>query len=179
MDFRIREESIDVLPEYGRVPIALEVKSRFRVEPVANGLGGIQFVEEPVDPPYIKDYDHSGGPERWTRKMWDLSRWIVLAAYRERERIGGAIVAFHGEGLGYCEGREDLAGLWDIRVRPECQGRGVGRALFQRAETCAKKQGCTQLKIETQNIMSPPAASTPAWEPSSVKSTSTPTIPRA
>lgn len=83
MDFRIREESIDVLPEYGRVPIALEVKSRFRVEPVANGLGGIQLVEGPVDPPYIKDYDHSGGPERWTRKTWDLSRWIVLVAYRE------------------------------------------------------------------------------------------------
>lgn len=134
------------------MPIALEVKSRFRVEPVANGLGGIQLVEELVDPPYIKNYDHSGGPERWTRKAWDLSRWIVLAAYRERERIGGAIVAFHGEGLGYCEGREDLAGLWDIRVRAEYQGRGVGKALFQRAETCAKKQGCTQLKIETQNI---------------------------
>ena len=152
MDFRIQEESIDVLPEYGRVPIALEVKSRFRVEPVANGLGGIQLVEEPVDPPYIKNYDHSGGPERWPWKTWDLSRWIVLAAYREQERIGGAIVAFHSEGLGYCEGRDDLAGLWDIRVRSEYQRQGVGRTLFQRAEICAKKQGCTQFKIETQNI---------------------------
>ena len=99
MDFRIEEENLDVLPEYGQVPIVFEVKSRFRVELVDNGLGGIQLVEEPVDPPYIKDYDHSGGPERWTRRPWDLSRWIVLAAYREQERIGGAIVAFHSEGL--------------------------------------------------------------------------------
>ena len=155
MNFRIEEESLDVLSEYGQVPIALEVKSRFRVELVDNGLGGIRLVEEPVDPPYIKNYDHSGGPERWTRRTWDLSRWIVLAAYREQERIGGAIVALHGEGLDYCEGREDLAGLWDIRVRSEYQGRGVGRALFQRAETCAKQRGCTQLKIETQNINVP------------------------
>lgn len=36
MNFRIQEESLDVLPEYGQVPIALEVKSRFRVELVAN-----------------------------------------------------------------------------------------------------------------------------------------------
>ena len=155
MDFRIEEQSIDILSEYGQVPIALEVKSRFRVELVDNGLGGIRLVEEPVDPPYIKNYDHSGGPERWTRRTWDLSRWVVLAAYWEQERIGGAILALHGEGLDYCEGREDLAGLWDIRVRPEYQGRGVGRALFQRAETCAKQRGCTQFKIETQNINVP------------------------
>ncbi|MDE2812510.1 MAG: GNAT family N-acetyltransferase [Gemmatimonadota bacterium] len=155
MNFRIEEENIDVLSEYGQVPIALEVKSRFRVELFDNGLGGIRLVEELVDPPYIKDYDSFGGPERWTRRTWDLSRWIVLAAYLEQERIGGAIVAFHDEGLNYCEGREDLAGLWDIRVRPEYRGRGVGRALFQRAETCAKQQGCSQFKIETQNINIP------------------------
>ncbi len=65
MDIRIREESLDVLPEYGQVSIAVEVKSRFRVELVSHGLGGIQLVEKPVDPPYIKNYDHAGGPERW------------------------------------------------------------------------------------------------------------------
>ena len=47
---------------------------------------------------------------------------------------------------------KDLAGLWDIRVSPEYRGRGVGRALFDRVETCARNRGCTQLKIETQNI---------------------------
>ena len=155
MDFRIEEESIDVLAEYGQVPIVFEVKKPLSRRTRRRWLGGIQLIEEPVDPPYIKDYDHSGGPERWTRRTWDLSRWIIVAAYREQERIGGALVAFHSEGLDYCEGREDLAGLWDIRVRPEYQGRGVGRALFQRAETCAKKRGCTQLKIETQNINVP------------------------
>ena len=179
MDFRIEEESLDVLPEYGQVPIVFEVKSRFRVELVTHGLGGIQLVEEPVDPPYIKNYDHSGGPERWTRRTWDLSRWVVVAAYREQERIGGAIVAFHSEGLDYCEGREDLAGLWDIRVRSEYQGRGVGKALFQRAETSRQEAGLHPVKNRNpkhQRARLP--LPTPAWVPSSVRSISTPTIPR-
>lgn len=152
MDFRILEECADVLPEYGGVPIAFEVKSRFRVEVVSNGLGGIRLIEEKVDPPYVKDYDGLEGPERWARRSWDLSKWIFLGAFREDERIGGAIVAFHVEGMDYCDGREDLAGLWDIRVSPEYRGRGVGKALFQQAEVCARNRGCTQLKIETQNI---------------------------
>ena len=54
MDFRIREESIDVLPEYGRVPIALEVKSRFRVELVANGLGESSSLRNPSIRPTSK-----------------------------------------------------------------------------------------------------------------------------
>ncbi len=152
MDFRIVEQCADVLPEYGDVPIAFEVKCRFRVEHLANGLGGIRLIEEKVDPPYVKDYDGLEGPERWARRSWDLSKWVSLGAFREEERIGGAIVAFHVDGLDYCEGRQDLAGLWDIRVSPEYRERGVGKALFQQAEICARNRGCTQLKIETQNI---------------------------
>lgn len=152
MDFRIEVQNADVLPEYGGVPIAFEVKSRFRVDVVASGLGGIRLIEEKVDPPYVKDYDGLEGPERWARRSWDLSKWVFLGAFREEKRIGGAIVAFHVDGLNYCDGREDLAGLWDIRVGPEYRGRGVGKALFHRAEACARKRGCKQLKIETQNI---------------------------
>lgn len=152
MDFRIEVQNADVLPEYGGVPIAFEVKSRFSVDVVASGLGGIRLIEEKVDPRYVKDYDGLEGPERWARRSWDLSKWVFLGAFREEERIGGAIVAFHVDGLNYCDGREDLAGLWDIRVGPEYRGRGVGKALFQQAEICARNRGCTQLKIETQNI---------------------------
>ena len=155
VDFRIVEETVDVLPEYGSVPIGFEVKSRFRVERVSGGLGGIRLIEEAVKPSYNKDYDRPDGPERLTRRSWDLSNWIFLGAFREHERIGGAIVAFHVDDMNYCEGREDLAGLWDIRVRPDYRGRGVGKSLFQHAETCARNRGCSQLKIETQNVNVP------------------------
>ncbi|MDE3000262.1 MAG: GNAT family N-acetyltransferase [Gemmatimonadota bacterium] len=152
MDFRVVEETADMLPEYGSVPIAYEVNSRFRVERVSDGLGGIRLIEEAVQSPYIKDYDELDGPERWARRSWDLSNWIFLGAYGKQERIGGAIVAFHGDDMNYCEGREDLAGLWDIRVHPEYRGQGVGSALFQHAEISARNCGCTQLKVETQNV---------------------------
>ena len=154
MDFRIEEENIDTLSEYGQVPIAFEVTTRFRIEHIDNGLGGIRLIEEKVDPPYIKDYDgeRDGRPERWLKRNWDISQWIALAAYDQEKRIGGAVIAFHTEKLNYTEGRKDLAGLWDIRVHPEYRGQGVGKALLQRVETCAKARGCVQLKIETQNI---------------------------
>lgn len=152
MEFKIAVETADVLSEYGNVTIAFEVRRRFRIEQVSGGLGGIRLIEEAVKPPYIKDYDEPDGPERLARRSWDLSKWVFLGAFRGKDRIGGAIVAFHLDGLDYCEGREDLAGLWDIRVHPEYRGKGVGRALFQYAEGCARIRGCTQLKIETQNV---------------------------
>lgn len=79
MDFHIQEESTDVLSEYGQVPIAFEVKSRFCVEHVSDGLGGIRLVEEALSSPYIKNYDNPDGPERWTRRSWELSNWIFWA----------------------------------------------------------------------------------------------------
>jgi streptothricin acetyltransferase len=50
------------------------------------------------------------------------------------------------------QGRRDLAALWDLRVHPEVRGKGVGSALFAAAEDWSRDHGCTQLKIETQNV---------------------------
>jgi len=51
------------------------------------------------------------------------------------------------------EGRRDLAVLWDIRSSPAY--RGVGIPLFRHAGNWAKKKGCSQLKVETQNVNVP------------------------
>lgn len=79
MSVEIREESASALKSYGTIPIAFNVGSRLRVEPVDAGLGGLRLVEERVDPPWIKDYDaeHDEGPARWARR-WDISNWGVL-----------------------------------------------------------------------------------------------------
>ena len=47
MDFHIQEESTDVLSEYGQVPIAFEVKSRFCVEHVSDCLGESGWSKKP------------------------------------------------------------------------------------------------------------------------------------
>ena len=47
----IVEESVEALPEYGKISIAFTVETRLRVEPIDGGLGGLKLVEEEVQPP--------------------------------------------------------------------------------------------------------------------------------
>jgi ribosomal protein S18 acetylase RimI-like enzyme len=149
------EESAAILPEYGHVPIAFWVRSRFRVELVCGGLGGLVLVEEQVDP-YLKDYDAIGGegPAYWL-ETFDLSRWGVLSAFEDSQRIGGAVVAWNTPAVNMLEGRDDLAVLWDLRVHPEHRGRGIGRQLFDCAVAWARERRCRCFKVETQNINVP------------------------
>ncbi len=49
--------------------------------------------------------------------------------------------------------RHDLAVLWDIRVSPDRRGQGIGRA-YSGVQPWAER-GCTQMKIETQNVNVP------------------------
>lgn len=152
---KVLVEAITVLSEYGKVPIAFRVTSRFRVEPIQSGLGGLALVEEPV-PPYVKDYDAIAGegPEHWPER-WDISRWGVLSAFDGGERVGGAVMAWKTVGLNMLAGRDDLAVLWDLRVRPDCRGRGVGHLLFSHALAWARARQCREIMVETQNINVP------------------------
>ena len=153
MPIQVVQAPITALTEYGKVPIAFRVVSRLRVEPDADGLGGLRLVEESVEPPWVKDYDAGGerGPDRWLRR-WDISNWGVFCAYGGSRRVGGAVVAWKTPGVNRLEGRDDLAVLWDIRVHPERRGEGVGTALFRHAVAWARERGCRQLKVETQNV---------------------------
>jgi GNAT superfamily N-acetyltransferase len=153
-DLTIADEGVEGLADYARIPISFRVASRFRVEGVASGELALR--EEPVDPPWIKNYDDDEGerPRRWARR-WDLSNWAVFLARRDGIPVAGAVVACRTEGADLLEGRDDLAVLWDIRVHPDHRGTGLGRALFERGESWARQQGCTQWKVETQDINVP------------------------
>ena len=155
MAVEVTEEPITALPEYGDVPIAFRVESRFRAEPVQGGLGGLALVEEPVAP-YVKDYDAIAGerPQDWPRR-WDISRWGILCAFDSGRRVGGAAIAWKTDGLNLLEGGEDLAALWDLRVHPDYRGGGIGHRLFTRALAWARERRCRRLLVETQNINVP------------------------
>lgn len=150
---KIREQGIDTLSEYNRVPIAFEVTSRLRVDPLDGGLGGFSLVEEKVEPSFIKDYDvdEDEGPERWATQ-WDIRNWMILAAFDGTKRVAGAAVAWNTSGVNMLEGRDDLAVLWDLRVHPVYRRCGIGSQLFAWAEEWAGAKGCRRLKVETQNI---------------------------
>jgi GNAT superfamily N-acetyltransferase len=155
MDLRIVEEPATegTLAAHAETSIAFRVDAQLRVELVEGGLGGIRLTEEPVSPPWVKDYDanEAEGPTRWA-KQWDLRNWSALTAFDGQTRAGGAVMAYNTEGLWFLQGRSDVAALWDIRVAPAYRRRGVGSALFSRAVDWARSRHCRQLRVETQQI---------------------------
>jgi len=155
MNFKIVEETPDILSEYEKVPISFRVESSFRVELCDAGLGGIKLIEESVTP-YIKDYDADENyrPSSW-RRRFDIANWGILSAFDGKRRIGGATIAWNSPEINMLEGWRDLACLWDLRVHPEYRQRGVGHQLFSYTLKWSKERRCRRLLVETQNINVP------------------------
>lgn len=153
MTVQIREESPASLDAYGEVPISFLVTRRLHM---VQGDGILpRPAEVPVDPPWVKDYDVDAGPPRRLVDRWNLSTWGVLAAFDDESRVGGALIAWRTEGLDMLEGRDDLAVLWDLRVRPEYRRKRIGSHLLEIALEWAGARGCTRLDVETQDINVP------------------------
>ncbi len=142
------------LEDYASISMAFEVREILAVDLVDSGLGGMAFSPRPVSP-YIKDYDTLGNPLTWPDEF-DIANWgLFLAVEGQSTLLGGAAVAWNTNGVNMLEGRRDLAVLWDIRVAPQSRGKGIGRELFVHAAGWARARGCTQMKIETQDINLP------------------------
>lgn len=156
MDIELLPANLKTLTELSIIPISFEVKTIFRVELLDGGLGGVLLKEEPVSHPYVKDYDarDGEGPTRWLRRF-DTNNWVVLLARQKGTAIGGGALVTNSPGIDMLRRRQDLAVLWDLRVRPEFRGQGTGTELFRRAAQLAREKGCTQLSAETQNVNMP------------------------
>jgi GNAT superfamily N-acetyltransferase len=153
MAIKIVEIKTSQLMEYRSVPSRFEVKSVLEPVLMENGLGGILLRETPVEKAYIKDYDSAvETPTDWPNKF-DVSKWVFLLAMNGDKPVGAAAVAFDTSGVFMLEARQDLAVLWDLRVRPEARGAEI--MLFRYAARWSRGRGCTQMKIETQNINVP------------------------
>ncbi len=153
MKIVIQEIPPERLYEYDRVPQQVLVQTIMQPELVEEGLGGIRLREVPVAVPYIKDYDAAGELPSDVLHKFDVSKWGFFLAMAGPDPAGGAMVAFDTTGVFMLEARKDLAVLWDIRVCPEYRGAGIG--LFRTAADWARARGCTQMKIETQNVNVP------------------------
>jgi ribosomal protein S18 acetylase RimI-like enzyme len=138
------------LTEYGKTPISFEVNSKIQIRQVGSGLEGLNFKEVKVAPSFVKDYDQEEKPIDWL-KTFKMENWRIFRCTEYDECVGGAVVALKSPEVHMLDGRQDLAMIWDIRVKPEYRRRGVGSQLFQTAARWSKDQGCRQLKIETQN----------------------------
>ena len=144
------KESLSELSDYASVPIAFTTTTVLKVEWIGNGLGGVRMVEAPLGQPLTKDFDEDEPVTSW-RRLGDISHWGIFAAFVDKQRVGGAVVAHRSPGIHMLEGREDLAVLWDIRVHPSVRRSGVGTRLLDRAIRFARASGCSFLKVESQN----------------------------
>lgn len=155
-EVQVREEPLTALHEVDRIPIRFRVSSVLQIEVIDDGIGGLRFTEQNLAIGYEKDYDEdsAGGPSRLLERF-DTSQWGLLTAWIGADRVGAALVAWGSVDACLLENRHDLAVLWDLRVQPEWRGRGIGSSLFHAAEGWARMRGCSQLKVETQNINVP------------------------
>jgi GNAT superfamily N-acetyltransferase len=154
MKIEIQKIPASRLGEYALIPIRFQVRSKYQVEQFMEGAGGLLMREVKVTPPYVKDYDVDETPRDWPKKF-NVTHWGIFVAKEDGQTVGGAAVALNTPGVNLLEGRQDLAVLWDIRVRPDARGLGIGTALFRHAAAWARSKGCRQMKIETQNVNVP------------------------
>lgn len=151
MNIKIIKVNESSLKDYVSIPISFEVNSFLDISFQKNGLEGINIEEKRLINSYTKNYDDYENPLNWVNK-WDIEHWgIFLAIENNLEIVGGLAVAYDTGINEIFEGRNDLTVLWDIRVKNEHRGKGVGALLFQRAIDFSKEKNCTLMKIETQN----------------------------
>lgn len=149
MDINIKEVTKRQLVEYAQIPMLLEVTSKYELNEINHGLGGIIFNEIKVEG-YMKDLSLYEKPLEW-EKEFDLSNWGFFIAYDNDVPIGGATLVYNTKEINLLSNRSDLSVLWDIRVAPEYKSMNIGTKLFNHAIEWSIKHNCKQMKIETQN----------------------------
>jgi ribosomal protein S18 acetylase RimI-like enzyme len=153
MGFEIRRESAAILPEYGSIPMAFDVREVVDLESLRVGAPGFQTRSVR---PWRKDYDAmaENSPRSW-RIRRDVSDWVFLIARVENEPIAGAVVITDPTAVTELGGRGGNGLLFDLRVAPTWRRRGLGRALIIAAEEIARDFGVPALDIETQDTNVP------------------------
>lgn len=152
MSLTIVEEAPTRLAEYAEVPIGFTVAEMLDERACAALSRHAPFEPVAVSPTYWKDYDSypDGHPSAWPQ-LFDLSRWIILAAYDRERRVGGATVVVDGANIDLLLDWSACALLWDIRVAPDARRQGIGTALLEAVERRAVERGARSLRVETQN----------------------------
>jgi GNAT superfamily N-acetyltransferase len=152
---KVAAQDVDLIQGYRAVSSFVEAHCILRCDPDWDGMGGLRLTEAAVDPPFTKNYANTEDDPIPMHHRWDTSEWGIFVATEGDTVVGGCVVAMRTEGVDMLEGRKDMAVLWDIRVRADCRGSGIGTKLFEGAASYAAQRGCKVLKIETQNVNVP------------------------
>ncbi|MCG7345674.1 GNAT family N-acetyltransferase [Sporosarcina sp. ACRSL] len=135
--------------QYDQIPMIVRVKSIYRLEKIECGLGGILFIESPVEE-YIKDLGVYEKASQYADEF-DITNWVFFMAFDNDIPIGAVTVASKTEGVQMLDGRDDMTVLWDIRIDDQYKQQGIGTKLFSMAVEWSRLNGFRQMKIECQN----------------------------
>lgn len=134
---------------YDKVEMNVHVRSKYIVERIDSGLGGLLLREVDVEP-YTKDlsiYERAVEYEN----QFDIRNWRFYMAFDGDNPVGAMTIAGTTNGMNMLAGRDDACVLWDIRVADEYKHKGVGQKLLDMGILGAKKDGYHQMIIECQN----------------------------
>ncbi len=156
MSVAIVEDDVTHLADYAWIPIGFSVFEVFDDQAIANLLRGDAAAATRLGTPYWKDYDAEPGgrPSDW-QNVFDVSRWTILAAFVDSQRVGGMVIIHDDPQIELLHDCRDCTLIWDVRVAPTSRGRGVGSALLRAAEDAAIRRGAVALRVETQQINVP------------------------
>lgn len=149
MNILVKEVNKEQLYEYSQIPMRFKVTSKYELNKINGGLGGIVFNEVGTDE-NVKDLGVYEKPLQW-EKEFDISNWGFFIAYDNETPVGGATLVYDTKEVNMLSNRKDITVLWDIRVAPEYKGKGIGSRLFSHAVEWSKQRKCKYIKIETQN----------------------------
>ena len=148
----VREIGPAKFDRYAKIDPSYVVASSLDVVPMDRGIAGFRFVEQEVDPAYTKGADSpDDSPTSWPPRN-ESGQFAVFLATDNDTAVGGAAVIKNPQGAFLLERRSELAGLWDIRVCPDYRRTGIGTRLLLQASDWAKQHGCSQLRVESQNV---------------------------
>lgn len=75
----------------------------------------------------------------------------IIVIEKNNEYVGGVITVTHSPKVNMHKNDMTNAVLWDIRVHPNYQKRGIASKLLNKSIEFSKKMNCKSLLIETQN----------------------------
>jgi streptothricin acetyltransferase len=133
------------------IPRLVEIRPGFvsptvlAVERTGSGLEvGWRLVERPLAKPFDKGrrYDFDPQEQEDIRQRFRRGDGLHLVVERDG-RLAGILDVIPQEW-------NNTAWIWNIMLDESIRGRGIGRELFQRAVTWARRQGYRALGLETQ-----------------------------
>ncbi|HEY40498.1 MAG TPA: GNAT family N-acetyltransferase [Dehalococcoidia bacterium] len=158
MDIKVRPVSEALLKKYSTIPLSVEVNSVLDIELLQDGLGGVVFHERELDSPLMKYIEDEPDEIITWPESFDTGRWAVITAEEGGKLTGGLTIACRNPEIinnRILMGIDDLAVVWDIRVRPGYRRQGIGTQLFGKAIEWSRSRGYKQLSVETQNTNVP------------------------